>query len=105
MRQHQQFEYNCLAPISYLGEAIDIPYCHHEKWDGTGYPRGLSGESIPLTSRIFAIADVWDALTSNRPYRSAWPSEKVIEYIRANSGLHFDPKVVEVFLNNIADLI
>lgn len=105
MRQHPQFAYNWLAPISYLGEAIDIPYCHHEKWDGTGYPRGLSGESIPLTSRIFAIADVWDALTSNRPYRSAWPSEKVIEYIRANSGLHFDPKVVEVFLNNIADLI
>jgi response regulator RpfG family c-di-GMP phosphodiesterase len=105
MRMHPQFAYDWLAPISYLREAVEIPYCHHEKWDGTGYPRGLTGESIPLTSRIFAITDVWDALTSDRPYRQAWSNEQVVEYIRANNGLHFDPKVVEVFLSNIADLI
>jgi len=104
MRLHPQFAYDWLAPIAYLREAVEIPYCHHEKWDGSGYPRGLTGESIPLTSRIFAIADVWDALTSDRPYRQAWPNEKAVEYIRENSSSHFDPKVVEVFLSNIADL-
>jgi HD-GYP domain-containing protein (c-di-GMP phosphodiesterase class II) len=105
MRQHPQFAYNWLAPISYLRETVEIPYCHHEKWDGTGYPRGLAGEAIPLTSRIFAIADVWDALTSDRPYRKAWPADSVIEYIRTNSGLHFDPKVVDVFLEHLDELI
>lgn len=105
MRQHPQFAYNWLAPIPYLREAIDIPYCHHEKWDGSGYPRGLSGESIPLSARIFAVADVWDALTNDRSYRHRWPKEKVIEYIRTNSGVHFDPQVVEAFLSNIDELI
>ena len=105
MRMHPQFAYDWLAPIAYLSEAIEIPYCHHEKWDGTGYPRGLKGEAIPLTSRIFAVADVWDALTSGRPYRGAWSHEAVINYIRENSGLHFDPQVVEVFLKNTATLI
>ena len=104
MRLHPQFAYEWLAPISYLREAVEIPYCHHEKWNGTGYPRRLKGEAIPFTSRLFAVADVWDALTSGRPYRSAWPHEKVVYYIRENSSLHFDPKVVEAFLNNIAHL-
>ena len=105
MRLHPQFAYDWLAPIAYLREAMEIPYCHHEKWDGTGYPRGLRGEAIPLTSRIFAVADVWDALTSGRPYRPPWSHEKVAEFIRDNSGRHFDPEVVEVFLNNLASLI
>jgi response regulator RpfG family c-di-GMP phosphodiesterase len=82
----------------YLLQALDIPYCHHEKWDGTGYPRGLKGEQIPLAARMFAIVDVWDALCSNRPYRSAWPVEKVRAYICEQSGQHFDPAVVEAFL-------
>jgi HD-GYP domain-containing protein (c-di-GMP phosphodiesterase class II) len=105
MRMHPKFAYDWLAPISYLREAIEIPYCHHEKWDGSGYPRRLSGETIPLTSRIFAIADVWDALTSDRPYRKAWSGEKAIHYLRDNSGVHFDPRVLEVFLDNIDDLV
>lgn len=71
MRKHPEFAYSMLSPIHYLQGAFDIPYCHHEKWDGTGYPRGLKGEQIPVTARIFAIVDVWDALTSDRPYRAA----------------------------------
>jgi response regulator RpfG family c-di-GMP phosphodiesterase len=105
MRMHPQFAYNWLAPIPYLQEAVEIPYCHHEKWDGTGYPRGLKGEEIPLTSRIFTVVDVWDGLTSGRPYRQAWSHEEVIQYIRENNGIHFDPKVVDVFLNNIEALV
>jgi putative two-component system response regulator len=104
MHQHTQLAHNWLAPITYLQPALDIPYCHHEKWDGTGYPRGLKGEEIPLTARIFAIADVWDALTNERPYRPAWSTSEAIEYIRENSGIHFDPQVVEVFLKNINDI-
>jgi response regulator RpfG family c-di-GMP phosphodiesterase len=87
-----------LQSIAYLHPALDIPYCHHERWDGTGYPRGLKGNQIPLAARLFAIVDVWDALRSDRPYRSRWPDEKIIEYIRSQSGKHFDPKVVEMFL-------
>lgn len=105
MRRHPQFAFDWLAPISYLREAIEIPYCHHEKWDGSGYPRGLSGESIPLTSRIFSIADVWDALTSDRPYRKAWSREKTIEYMRVNRGLHFDPRLLDIFLDNLDELV
>jgi response regulator RpfG family c-di-GMP phosphodiesterase len=101
MRQHPQFAYDLLSPISYLQQALDIPYCHHEKWDGTGYPRGLKGEEIPLAARIFAVGDVWDALTNERPYRPAWPDSKAIEYINENSGSHFDPQMVELFLKNI----
>jgi HD-GYP domain-containing protein (c-di-GMP phosphodiesterase class II) len=101
MRMHPQFAYDWLSPIAYLRKAVEIPYNHHEKWDGSGYPRGLKGDAIPLMSRIFALADVWDALTSNRPYRSAWPPEKAIQYIRENSGTHFDPALVEVFLKYI----
>jgi len=97
MRQHPQMAYEMLHPIEYLHPALDIPYCHHEKWDGSGYPRGLRGEEIPLPARIFAVVDVWDALTSDRPYRAAWSKEKTLELIQEQSGKHFDPKVVEVF--------
>lgn len=100
MRKHPTYAYDMLSPIGYLSQAIDIPYCHHEKWDGTGYPRGLSGEQIPLAARIFAVVDIWDALRSDRPYRSAWPDEKVIEHIRSLSGTHLDPKVVDFCLNS-----
>ncbi|MCX6025549.1 MAG: GAF domain-containing protein, partial [Chloroflexi bacterium] len=98
MRRHPEYAYELLSPIAYLAPAIDIPYCHHEKWDGSGYPRGLVGEAIPLAARVFAVIDVWDALRSDRPYRAAWPQAKALEHIRAGAGSHFDPKVVEVFL-------
>ncbi|KAF1086566.1 Cyclic di-GMP phosphodiesterase response regulator RpfG [Sporotomaculum syntrophicum] len=98
MYHHPVYAYEMLSSINYLRQALDIPYCHHEKWDGTGYPRGLKGEQIPLAARIFAVVDVWDALTSERPYRSAWPEGKVREHILEQSGKHFDPRVVEVFL-------
>jgi len=101
MKKHPYYAFIMLAPITYLGRAVDIPYCHHEKWDGTGYPRGLKGKEIPLSARIFAVVDVWDALTSDRPYRKAWPREKVIEHIRNQSGKHFDPEVVECFIKII----
>lgn len=98
MRQHPVLAYNLLSPIDFLKPALDIPYCHHEKWDGTGYPRGLKGEEIPLAARIFAVVDVWDALTSDRPYRSAWTEEKTLSFIHEQSGGHFDPGVVAKFL-------
>lgn len=98
MRRHPQYAYEMLSPIDYLRPALDIPYCHHEKWDGTGYPRGLKGEQIPLSARIFAIVDVWDALSSDRPYRPAWPPEKVRAYLKDEAGRHFDPQVLEAFL-------
>ncbi|MDP1713349.1 MAG: PAS domain S-box protein [Anaerolineales bacterium] len=101
MRKHPQLAFELLSPIAYLRDALDIPYCHHEKWDGTGYPRGLKGEQIPLSARIFAIVDAWDALRSDRPYRVAWSREKVIEHIKAGSGSHFDPQVVDAFLVNM----
>jgi HD-GYP domain-containing protein (c-di-GMP phosphodiesterase class II) len=98
MRKHPTYAYELLSPIEFLRPALDIPYCHHEKWDGTGYPRGLKGEQIPLAARIFAVVDVYDALSSDRPYRPACPEEKVREYIRRESGTHFDPRVVDAFL-------
>lgn len=98
MRKHPEYARATLAKVSYLVPALDIPYCHHEKWDGSGYPRGLHGEEIPLAARIFAIVDVWDALVSDRPYRQAWPVEKVLEYIQGESGKHFDPQVVQAFI-------
>ena len=101
MRLHPQFAFDWLSPIDYLRKAVDIPYCHHERWDGSGYPRGLKGEAIPLVSRLFAYADVWDALTSNRPYRPAWPPEKALDYISENSGTHFDPSLLDMFLEYI----
>jgi putative two-component system response regulator len=97
MRKHPQFAYDMLSPIEYLHPALDIPYSHHEKWDGSGYPRGLRGEEIPMVARLFAIADVWDAVTSDRPYRAAWTEEQALAYIREQSGKHFDPQVVALF--------
>ncbi len=97
MRKHPQFAYDMLYPVEYLRSALDIPYCHHEKWDGSGYPRQLKNEEIPISARIFAIVDVWDAVTSDRPYRPAWKKEEAIVYIREQSGKHFDPKVVDLF--------
>lgn len=99
MRKHPQYSYDLLEPIAFLLPALDIPYCHHEKWDGTGYPRGLKGEEIPRAARVFAVVDVWDALRADRPYRSSWPQEKVREYILSQSGKYFDPQVVDAFLN------
>ena len=98
MRKHPSLAFELLSSIRYLKSAIDIPYCHHEKWDGTGYPRGLQGEQIPLPARIFAIVDVWDAVTSDRPYRKAWPKERAIEYLKSEAGKHFDPQVARVCL-------
>jgi HD-GYP domain-containing protein (c-di-GMP phosphodiesterase class II) len=101
MRKHPEFAYNMLSSIKYLKPSLDIPYCHHEKWDGTGYPRGLAGEQIPLSARLFAVVDVWDAITSNRPYRAAWKREDALQYIREQSGKQFDPAIVQIFLQTI----
>lgn len=101
MKKHPVYAHQLLAPITYLRQALDIPYAHHEKWDGTGYPRGLKGEDIPQAARLFAVVDVWDALRSDRPYRPGWPDEKVLDYIRALSRVQFDPQMVDVFLDVI----
>ncbi len=98
MEQHPQNAYNMLKHIDYLQAALEIPYCHHEKWDGTGYPRGLKGEAIPLSARMFAIVDVFDALTSDRPYRKAIAIEDAAAYLKAYSGSHFDPGIVDTFM-------
>lgn len=97
MRMHPQHAYEMLKPIRHLMPALDIPYCHHERWDGTGYPRGLIGEEIPVAARIFSICDVWDALTNDRPYRKAWSKKKTLSFIHEQSGKHFDPDVVKAF--------
>jgi len=103
MRQHPLYAYNLLKDIDYLSGALDIPYCHHEHWDGSGYPRGLKGEEIPLTARIFAIVDVWDALLSNRPYRPAWDKQAVLKYIQEQSGKLFDPAIVSLFIRLVTE--
>ncbi len=103
MRKHPVYAYELLLPIVYLQPALDIPYCHHEKWDGTGYPQGLKGEEIPFAARIFAVVDVWDALTSDRPYRPAWTRGMALDYIRQQAGKSFDPKVVEAFIRLAAE--
>jgi len=100
---HPVRAYELLSPIPYLQPALEIPYCHHEKWDGSGYPRGLKGSQIPLAARIFAVVDVWDAMISDRPYRKAWSKEKAIEHIKLGSGTHFDPQVVKKFLLDLED--
>jgi HD-GYP domain-containing protein (c-di-GMP phosphodiesterase class II) len=104
MRLHPVFAVELLSPIEYLRPALDIPYCHHEKWDGSGYPRGLKGDQIPLAARLFAVVDVWDALRSDRPYRRGWSNEKVREHILEGSGTHFDPKAVELFLRALDEM-
>ena len=101
MRQHPIYAYNLLSPISFLRGVLDIPYCHHEHWDGSGYPRGLKGEQIPLAARIFSVVDNWDALLSDRPYRAAWPMEKVKAYLRDTAGTILDPKIVHIFLSMV----
>ncbi|MDR7414843.1 MAG: HD domain-containing phosphohydrolase [Armatimonadota bacterium] len=98
MRRHPEYAYELLSPIEYLRPALEIPYGHHERWDGSGYPRGLRGEEIPLAARIFAVVDVYDALTSDRPYRRAWSHEQAVAYLREQAGRQFDPRVVEAFL-------
>ena len=97
MRQHPETAYHLLKGIPFLQHAVEIPYGHHEHWDGSGYPQGLKGEQIPLAARLFAFADVWDALCSDRPYRDAWPEDKVLNYILELSGKQFDPAIVPVF--------
>ena len=103
MRKHPIYAHELLQPIEFLHPALEIPYCHHEKWDGTGYPRGLQGDGIPIGGRLFAVVDVWDALISDRPYRPAWEHSKVIDYIREQAGRHFDPDVVEAFMNLVKE--
>jgi HD-GYP domain-containing protein (c-di-GMP phosphodiesterase class II) len=97
MQTHPEKAHMILSHIDYLTPAMDIPYCHHEKWDGTGYPRKLKGEEIPLAARLFAVVDVFDALTTDRPYRKAWSKEKALMYIQEQSGRHFCPDAVKAF--------
>jgi len=105
MRQHPVNAYKMLYPITHLRPALDIPYCHHEKWDGSGYPSRLKGEEIPLPARIFTIIDVWDALRSNRPYRKAWSVKKTITYVQKQAGKDFDPNIVKRFVDIIPSLL
>jgi HD-GYP domain-containing protein (c-di-GMP phosphodiesterase class II) len=99
MRRHPGIAVDLLSSVSYLAPALEIPHWHHEKWDGSGYPDHLHGNAIPFSARLFALVDVYDALTSNRPYRSAWSEQKTLQYIEAQSGKHFDPAIVPKFLN------
>ncbi len=98
MRRHPEYAFDLLGPVEFLRPALDIPHFHHERWDGTGYPCGLAGEAIPLAARLFAIVDVWDALRSDRPYRESWPDQRVRDHIASLAGTHFDPALVEIFL-------
>jgi len=104
MRTHPDIGRKLLEKISFLRPCIDIPWCHHEKWDGSGYPRGLSGKNIPLAARLFAIVDVWDALTHKRVYKDAWPERDVLDHIRQQAGRHFDPSLVETFIANYDEI-
>ncbi len=101
IRTHPKIAYDMLKNLGFPKPALEIPYCHHEKWDGTGYPRGLKGEQIPFSARLFAVVDVYDAMTTNRSYRAAMPREDVILYLRYQKGRHFEPKIVDVFLSLI----
>jgi HD-GYP domain-containing protein (c-di-GMP phosphodiesterase class II) len=103
MKQHPQYAYDLMNPIPYLRHSLEIPYAHHERWDGSGYPRGLKGEDIPLAARIFAVVDIWDALLYERVYRDAWPEDKVIEYLKSTAGIELDPAIVEIFLELIEE--
>ena len=99
MRRHPSLRPRSAGAHPFLRPALDIPYCHHERWDGSGYPRGLQGAQIPLAARIFAVVDVWDALRSDRPYRAAWPEAQVRDHLASLAGIHFDPRVVATFLD------
>jgi PAS domain S-box-containing protein len=103
MKQHPVYAYNLLKEIPYLLPALDIPYCHHERWNGSGYPRGLMGEEIPLGARIFAVVDIWDALTSDRPYRAAWSTQKTVAYLNEQAGILVDPQLVDLFLQVLVE--
>jgi len=98
MRRHPVTAYEMLSPITFLRPALDIPYGHHERWDGTGYPQNLKADDIPIAARLFAVVDVYDALRSDRPYRPGWPEDRVLEYLREQSSHHFDPRAVDAFL-------
>jgi PAS domain S-box-containing protein len=99
MKLHPVYGRELLSSIDYLQESLTIPYSHHERWDGTGYPEGLKGEEIPIEARMFAVIDVWDALGNPRPYRAAWPRQDTVDYIQDNSGRYFDPAVVQAFMS------
>jgi PAS domain S-box-containing protein/putative nucleotidyltransferase with HDIG domain len=105
MRKHTVYANELLSSIEYLAQAKDIPYCHHERWDGNGYPQGLKGDEIPLSARLFAVVDVWDALRSDRPYRPGWPDEKVLQYLNDHTGTHFDPQIVHLFIKLLEENI
>ena len=102
MKLHPLYAEKLLEPIPFLHSVLDIPLYHHEKWDGTGYPKGLKMQDIPIMARIFAIVDVYDALIFDRPYRKAWARDKVIDFIRSQQGIHFDPDVVANFLQIVS---
>lgn len=103
MELHPEIGKDMLAPIPFLQPAADVAYCHHEHWDGSGYPRGLQGEDIPLMARIASVCNVWDALTSNQPYRKAWTEVEARIYIDLGSGYQFDPEIVDAFLQYIME--
>lgn len=105
VKTHPVIARQILSKINFLESSIDIPYCHHEKWDGSGYPRGIAQKEIPLSARIFAVVDVWDALSHSRVYKAKWPEKRVLEYLRKQSGQHFDPNVVKAFLDNYPQLM
>jgi HD-GYP domain-containing protein (c-di-GMP phosphodiesterase class II) len=100
MRRHPQYGFDLLSPVPFMRAALEIPLAHHERWDGIGYPNRLKGEQIPLSARIFAVVDVWDSLTSDRPYRPAWQESSALPYVASQAGTHFDPHIVDVFLNS-----
>jgi HD-GYP domain-containing protein (c-di-GMP phosphodiesterase class II) len=105
MRTHTRIGHEMLRQIEFLHDATDIPFSHHERWDGTGYPQGLSGEMIPLAARIFSVVDVWDALSHPRVYKPAWPEDEVIDYLRNAAGSQLDPSLVKLFLSHYDELV
>ena len=104
MRRHPRLAWDMLSPTEYLKPCLAIPFYHHEWYDGTGYPEGISGKEIPVEARIFSVVDVWDALRSDRPYRAGWPKSKVIEHLKSRRGTHFDPDVVDVFTSAVDEI-
>ena len=104
MKRHPIIAKDLIDPIEFLKSSIDIPYCHHEHWDGAGYPQGLQGKDIPLAARIFSVADIWDALHSDRPYRKKWAKEEIIEHIQSISGSYLDPEIAGVFLDCLNEI-